>query len=147
MAPEPLPVRIPPSGVVEPVPPYTTPRDVVATTTPLALVVRSAEARLVVMAPVLETEKSVEVAEAVDEPMAKRVVAVSPLLVCIESLAYGDEVPIPRAPDVGSTNVEAEVVAGSVPKTKLPRLNWLLAVALGKRVLKPIPMLLPPVVI
>ena len=63
--------------------------------------------------PVLRTVRSVVVAEAVDEPIAKSVVAVSPLLLWIESLAYGDEVPIPRAPDVGS--VTTEEVAGSVP--------------------------------
>ena len=88
-----------------------------------------------VVLPVFETESKVVVAEAVDEPIAKSVVAVSPLFECIESFAYGDEVPIPRAPEVGRVNVELVVVAGSVPKTQLPRLNWLLAVALGKSVL------------
>ena len=96
--------------------------------------------------PVFATEKSVVVAEAVEEPIAKSVVAVSPLFVCMENFAYGDEVPMPRAPEVGSVKVELVVVAGRVPKTKLPRLNWLLAVALGKSVLYPMPMLLPPVV-
>jgi hypothetical protein len=76
-----------------------------------------------VRTPVLEMEKSVVVADAVEEPMAKRVVAVSPLLLCIESLAYGEEVPMPRAPEVGSWNVVAVVVAGMVPYMKLARLN------------------------
>ena len=99
-----------------------------------------------VVLPVFATEKSVVVAEAVEEPIAKRLVLVSPLLVCIESLAYGEDVPMPSAPEIGRVKVELVVVAGSVPKTRLPRLNWLLAVALGKSVLYPIPMLLPPVV-
>ena len=70
--PVPFPLRIPVS-VVEPVPPYATPSEEVATTTPLLFVVRSAFKSDVVMVPVFETEKSVEVAEAVDEPIAKRV--------------------------------------------------------------------------
>jgi hypothetical protein len=45
--------------------------------------------------PVLEIAKSVVVADAVDEPIAKRVVLVEPLFVCIESAAYGDVVPTP----------------------------------------------------
>ena len=96
--------------------------------------------------PVLRTVRSVVVAEAVEEAMAKSVAAVSPLLLWIESLAYGEEVPMPRAPEVGRVKVELVVVAGRVPKTKLPMLSMLppaVPATLGKSVLKPMPMLLP----
>lgn len=91
-----------------------------------------------VVEPVLEMEKSVEVAETVDEPIAKRVVAVSPLLVCIANLEKGLEVPMPKEPEVGSA--KAVEVAGTVPYIRLPMLSWLLAVADGKKVLLPMPM-------
>ena len=54
--------------------------------------------RFVVTAPVFEIENNVEVAEAVEEPIAKRVVAVSPLLACTESFAKGVVVPMPAFP-------------------------------------------------
>lgn len=76
-----------------------------------------------VVEPVLEMEKSVVVAEAVEEPIAKSVCAVSPLLVWIESLAYGEVEPTPKEPEVGSWRIEAVVVAGSVPKRRLPIFN------------------------
>ena len=95
-----------------------------------ALVVLHEPKRPSVVVPVFDTEKSVEVAEAVDEPMAKRVVAVSPLLAAIENLANGELVPIPMLPAVGS--LKPVEVAGSVPKTRLPMLSWLLAVVEAK---------------
>ncbi len=48
-----------------------------------------------VVEPVLLTLKSVVVADAVELPMAKSVVAVSPLLALIENLANGDVEPTP----------------------------------------------------
>jgi hypothetical protein len=51
-----------------------------------------------VMAPVLEILKSVVVAVAVEEPMAKRVVLVSPVLALMESFAYGVLVLMPTLP-------------------------------------------------
>ena len=66
-----------------------------------------------VMRPVFDTEKSVEVADAVDEPMAKSTSLVSPLLVCTESLANGEVVPTPTAP------VE-EIRSLSVPPVENP---------------------------
>jgi hypothetical protein len=66
---------MPPSDVVEPVPPYAMPSEEVAVTAPLAEVVRRAEVmpgRETV--PPEEMEKKVEVAVPADEePMAKRV--------------------------------------------------------------------------
>ena len=50
---------------------------------------------------------------------------------------------MPRVPDVGNPRVELVVVAGMMPKTKFPILIWLFAVALGKRMLFPIPILFP----
>ncbi len=44
------------------------------------------------------TLKSVVVAEAVDDAMAKRVVAVPPALACKESFAYGEVVASPKLP-------------------------------------------------
>src|SRR5512146_40360 len=98
-------------------------------TEPEELVVRSADgvfviARLVVVAappvsvvyvarPAFEIEKSVVVAAAVDEPTAKRVEVVSPLLVWMENFAKGEEVPMPIVPEVG--RAKAVVVAGRLP--------------------------------
>ena len=99
---------------------------------------------VMVVEPVFPTAKRVVVAEAVEEPMAKRMVAVSPLLAWMESLAKGEEVPMPIVPEVGSLN--AEVVAGSEPKRREPILSWLFPVALGKKMLEPMPILLNPLV-
>ncbi len=54
--------------------------------------------RFVVMPPVLSILNRVVVADAVDEPMAKRVSLVSPLLAWIERSAKGVEVPRPVRP-------------------------------------------------
>src|SRR5580693_4568302 len=96
------------------------------------------------MAPGLEMEKRVVVAEAVEEPMSKRMGLVAPLLAAMENSPQGDEVPIPMDPVVGSWNWV--VVAGSTPYIRLPMLSWLLAVALGKKTLEPSPRLPKPVV-
>ena len=88
---------------------------------------------VLVRIPVLLMLKSVEVAADVEEPIAKSVVAVSPLFVWIANFAYGDEVPTPTEPDVGSTN--AVLVAGRVPNTRPPRLRKLFVDAAGKKVL------------
>ena len=48
--------------------------------------------------PVFEIEKRVVVAEAVEEPIAKSVVLVEPLLAWIENLAHGDEEATPSVP-------------------------------------------------
>ena len=77
-APVPLPFRIP-ERVVEPVPPMLTASVLEAEKTPVAFVVRTPAPRAEVMVPVLEILKSVDVAEAVEEPIAKSVCAVSPL--------------------------------------------------------------------
>ena len=69
----------------------------------------------------LSTLKSVVVALAVDDPMAKSAVLVEPLLAWRENVANGDEVAIPKAPVVGSW--KAVQVAGTVPKRKLPMLS------------------------
>src|SRR6185437_4301220 len=98
--------------------------------------------------PVLSIEKSVVVAAAVDEPMAKSVVAVSPLFDWIANFANGVDVPMPIAPEIGSGSELADVVAGSVPKIRLPMESWLFPEALGKSVLNPMPILFEaPVVI
>ena len=69
-------------------------------TLPLLQLVRKAPNSLVVeAAPVLSIEKSVVVADAVDEPIAKRVVLVSPLFACIAKRAKGVEVPMPTVLD------------------------------------------------
>ena len=60
--------------------------------------------------PVLSTRKRVVVADAVDDPMAKRVVLVSPLLAWRESLPHGVEEPTPRNP------AEVTVVVPVEPK-------------------------------
>ena len=62
--------------------------------------------------PVLETEKSVVVALAVEEPIAKRILFVSPLLAWTESFANGVEVPTPNFPAA----VAAEVYLRAVLK-------------------------------
>jgi hypothetical protein len=105
---------------VSPVPPYTTPRDEVATMVPLALVVRSELASPEsVVAPVLETLNSVVVAEAVEEPMAKSVLFVLPSYACTESFANGEVVPTPTFPVVApSTESTGFPRAGSVPVLK-----------------------------
>ena len=54
-----------------------------------------------VVEPVFETENSVVVAEAVEEPIAKSVVLVEPSLPCTESCAYGDVEAIPMFPPFG----------------------------------------------
>ena len=46
--------------------------------------------------PVLEMEKSVEVADWVDEPIAKSVLLVSPLFAWMERRAKGEVVPMPN---------------------------------------------------
>ena len=48
--------------------------------------------------PVFDIEKRVEVAEAVDEPIAKSVVFVEPLLAWMAKLPKGVEVPRPTLP-------------------------------------------------
>ena len=97
-----------------------------------------------VVEPVLETEKSVVVAVAVEEPIAKRVVAVEPLFACTANFANGEEVATPRVPVVGSTNCVE--VAGRRPKSKPPILSALLMVDEVANVLLPMTMLLLPVV-
>src|SRR3989344_2344595 len=67
---------------------------------------------LIKTSPVLVTENRVEVAEAVEEATAKRVVLVSPLLACTESLAKGVVVPMPTLPVEEMKMVE---VACAVP--------------------------------
>src|SRR6266404_5572873 len=81
--------------------------------------------RFTLMTPLFVIEKRVVVELAVELPIANKVVAVSPLLVWIENLANGDEVPMPIEPEVGSVNLVD--VAESVAYTKLPKLSWLLA--------------------
>ena len=95
-----------------------------------------------VVEPVFETVKSVEVAVAVDEPIAKSIVAVSPLLVWIANFAKGVDEPIPIEPDIG--RAKPVVVAGRVPKSKFPMLSWLFAVVDAKKMLEPKPTLPPP---
>jgi len=99
--------------------------------------------------PVLLTLNKVEVADAVEDPMANSVVAVSPLLVWIANLANGELVPTPSEPLVGSENaVAVSFAAGSdAPKMKLPMLSWLLADADATSALYPIVMLLEPEVL
>ena len=97
-----------------------------------------------VVEPVFDIEKIVEVADAVEEPMAKSVVAVSPLLVAIESLANGEEVPMPIEPEVGS--LKAVEVAGRLPKSIPPILRALTAVDEVAKLLLPINILFHPVV-
>src|SRR4051812_4950884 len=54
------------------------------------------ESRLKLSVPVFDIEKSVVVADCVEEPMAKSVVAVEPLLAWMERFANGVVVPRPR---------------------------------------------------
>ena len=64
-----------------------------------ARVVEPLESRFVaVTSPVLETEKSVVVADAVEEAIAKSVPLTSPSNAWTESLDHGEEVPTPRLP-------------------------------------------------
>ena len=98
-----------------------------------------------VVEPVLLMENSDVVALAVDDEIWKSVVSVSPLFAAMPNLLVGDVVPMPMVPEVGSLNVV--VVAGSVPKIRLPMLSWLFAVDDAKNVFAPRPMFPPPVVI
>ena len=80
----PLPARIPES-VVEPVPPYCAESVVDEVRKPEESATTTPAPRTVSIEPVLEMLKSVVVAVAVEEPIAKRVLAVSPLFVWIEN--------------------------------------------------------------
>lgn len=88
-----------------------------------ARVLLQAPNRPSVVVPIFDTLNKVVVALAVEEPMAKRGIVVSPLLACTESFAYGDDVPMPSAPEEGSAKAEAEVVAGRVPNRRFPILS------------------------
>ena len=61
--------------------------------------------------PVFNTEKSVLVADAVEEPIAKSVVLVSPLFACTESFANGEVEPIPTFPPAVARYVFPVVVS------------------------------------
>ena len=92
-----------------------------------------------------EILNSVVVADAVEDPIANKVVAVSPALVWIANFANGDDEPTPILPEVGKAKpVE---VAGAVPKSILPMLIWLLAVGSAKKMFEPSPIFPPPDVI
>ena len=97
--------------------------------------------RLVVEArPVLETEKRVVVALAVEEPIANRVVLVEPLFAWTESFAHGVVEAMPIEPAVGSVNTPFEPsvtvdVAGSVPNIRFPIESWLFPASLGRKAL------------
>jgi hypothetical protein len=93
-----------PESVVEPVPPYTPESVVDALTTPLMAWSGPVSVPMVTV-PVLEILKSVEVAVAVEEPMAKRVWFTSPLFAWMESLAYGEVEPTPATPAPGLMRV------------------------------------------
>ena len=104
-------------------------------TAPEALTVRQSPApepsaeivRLVVEArPVFDIEKRVVVALCVEEPMAKRVVLVDPLLACTDSAPHGEEEATPMVPAVASAN--AVEVAGRLPKRSPPMLSRFVAV-------------------
>ena len=74
-----------------------------------------------VVEPVFEIVKSVVVAFAVDEPIVKRLVLVSPTFAWIESFADGDVVAIPKSPDTKrfdevAFNAKRFVVDASVEK-------------------------------
>jgi hypothetical protein len=97
-----------------------------------------------VSAPVLEIEKSVVVEFAVEDDTSNAVRRVPPLLRAIPNRAVGDVVPMPMVPEVGRRN--AVVVAGMVPKMRLPMLICPYAVADGKKMLLPSPIALLPVV-
>ena len=116
-----------------------------ATIVPLAFVLSRDEVSWKsVVEPVFDTENKVEVADAVEEPIANNIGFVPPLLAWIANCDHGVEEPTPSAPVVGSWK-EVEV-AGSVPKRMLPMLSWLLAVEEGKKSSLPRPMLPEPVV-
>ena len=89
-----------------------------------------------------ETEKSVVVAEAVEEPIANSVVLVDPLFACTDSAPHGEEDAIPIVPAVASLN--AVEVAGRFPKSMPPILRRLVAVEEVAKVLLPIIMLFEP---
>ena len=76
---------------------------------------------LLVITPELEMLKRVVVADAVDDEMLNASADVSPLLSAIANFPNGDDVPMPLEPEVGS--VKPVVVAGSVPKRRLPMLS------------------------
>ena len=76
---------------------------------------------LIVVDPVFETAKSVDVADGVELEIWKSVVSVSPLFAAIPNLLVGDVVPMPMVPEVGS--FQAVDVAGSVPKRMPPILS------------------------
>lgn len=61
--------------------------------------------RPIVVVPVLLTLKSVVVEFAVEEPIANRILLVSPLLACTESRAKGDVEPTPNCPEEGVKSV------------------------------------------
>ena len=67
------------------------------------------------MDPTLFIKNSVVVAEAVDEPIANKLVIVSPLLAWIENFANDEVEPTDNEPVVGSVEVAFVVVAGIVP--------------------------------
>ena len=71
-----------------------------AVTAKAEVVAEVAERLSRVVKPVLETEKSVVVADAVDDAMANRVVFVSPLLAWMVNLLHGEVVPMPTLPPV-----------------------------------------------
>ncbi len=112
---------------------------------PLLLVFRSEEESWKsVVEPVFETLNNVVVAEAVEEPMAKSVVLVEPLLAWIENFAQGEEEATPIVPVTASAKLVE--VAGSVPYRRLPMLSCLFPVVLAKKVSVPSPKLPYPVV-
>ena len=88
--------------------------------------------------PVLETLRSVEVAVAVDEPIANSTVLVPPLFACSERLANGEVVPIPKLPvlvmrarslpvsepPVKNLIAAAVLVLEALAKSKLPSLLY-----------------------
>src|SRR6185312_9047207 len=78
---------------------------------------------LIVVEPVLETEKRVVVAPEVEDAIVKALLKndVSPAFREIANLPNGVVVPMPIEPLVGS--LKSVVVAGSVPKRRLPMLS------------------------
>ena len=100
--------------------------------------------------PTLFTEKRVVVAEAVEEPIANSVVLVEPLFAWTESVAQGVVDAMPIEPVVGSFALVPPkvtvVVAGNVPKRKLPMFRVLLEVVAGRSALNPMAMLFEPTV-
>lgn len=76
---------------------------------------------LIVVEPVLETLKSVVVADAVEDEIWNAVVSVPPALSAIPKRDVGDVVPMPIVPAVGSD--QPVEVAGSEPKMRFPILS------------------------